>query len=175
MLPKPRQTTLEKEHRRAKWLALGKDVRTAQDHYAYMAKKIAINHGHHTEGDKLKLTEFVKNHHKELYEEYGKLIKEELQVFRDEVDDLRLEKKTALHANAKGIQKDIDNMFNLFKQEFHALEQHTGCSGFYIAICGDVEHYNEPKIYMGSETESFFKDVLNMNLANSQCSTKHMW
>jgi hypothetical protein len=42
--PKARLTTLEKQHRRTKWLALAHDVKAAQDEYADTAKKIAKGH-----------------------------------------------------------------------------------------------------------------------------------
>jgi len=38
----------------------------------------------------------------------------------------------------------------------------TGVQGFYIAVRGSVEDYNEPKVYFSDKAVSFVKNVLKM-------------
>ncbi|KAF8592625.1 hypothetical protein K439DRAFT_1610393 [Ramaria rubella] len=117
----------------------------------------------HEEGSIWNLVQYVVQHHEELEKAYAQLNEEEKEGFRKCVNETRAEKKTMVWVNPKAIQKDMNNMFEVLKQEFYSLEQRTGCKAFYIGICGDVEHHSDPKIYMGPETKKFFKDVLNMN------------
>ncbi|KAF8577840.1 hypothetical protein K439DRAFT_1621807 [Ramaria rubella] len=117
----------------------------------------------HTEGSKWNLVQYVSQHHEELKKAYAELHKDEKEGFRKYVNGTHVEKKTMAQANPKAIQKDMDNMFEVLKQEFYSLEQHTGCKAFYIVVHGDVEHHSDLKIYMGPETKKFFKDVLNMD------------
>jgi hypothetical protein len=69
------------------------------------------------DGDEWKLPAFIQVHRQELNEGYEKLDDAQLEAFKDNVNELCVEKKTMPRTNTKGIQKDVDHTFDVFKQE----------------------------------------------------------
>ncbi|KAG1758949.1 hypothetical protein EDD22DRAFT_783245, partial [Suillus occidentalis] len=120
-----------------------------------------------TIGEWWKLPAFIAAHQAELTEGYRQLseaTKNDLQCDMNVFCESRIK---IVHSNPKALQKQVNAMFNSMEKEVHTgwmnITSRTGVEGFYVAVCGDVEHFHEAKIFCTPQVQSFVKEVLNLD------------
>ncbi|KAH7918583.1 hypothetical protein BV22DRAFT_1051637 [Leucogyrophana mollusca] len=114
-------------------------------------------------GDRYSLTRFLRERGEPVTRAYRELTATEMAVLRTTLAHVRKDRIRVIRTSPKAILKDINSTFDAMEGEWIAAHKHTGIEGFYFAVCGDLEHYNVPKVFCTERAEKFLKDILEID------------
>lgn len=124
-------------------------------------------------GDKYRLPKFISEHRDDLARQFRRLTEAQRKEYKLNIQTLRGEKQAVVRANPKAILKDFDTSFSAMEDEvgpsqsiilqvliwlhkqWTALTKRCGLEGFYIGVRGDIEHYNQAKVFCSEKAARF--------------------
>ncbi|KAG1726515.1 uncharacterized protein EDB91DRAFT_1086747 [Suillus paluster] len=110
-----------------------------------------------------KLPAFIAEHQQDLTAEYVHLSASQKEQLRHHVLNLRKNRIKIVRSNPKALQKQVNAMFESMEQEWQNITARTGVEGFYVAVCGDVEHFHESNIFYTPKAKSFIKEITHLD------------
>ncbi|KAG1756912.1 uncharacterized protein EDB91DRAFT_1041445, partial [Suillus paluster] len=120
-----------------------------------------------TTGERWKLPTFIAAHQAELMGGYCQLSEAAKNDLRRDINVFHESRVKIVHLNPKALQKQVNAIFHSMEKEVSTgwtnITSCTGVEGFYVAVCGHIEHFHEAKIFCTPKAQSFVKEVLNLD------------
>ncbi|KAI0056619.1 hypothetical protein BV25DRAFT_1832039 [Artomyces pyxidatus] len=115
-----------------------------------------LNQGR-AEGDRFKIGTVPEEEMEIMREEYRALTADEVAELKDECQQAREEKDTAVKLSSKAIEKDFNVTLKSINVQLEALMNRTGCEIILIGVRGNVANHQQPHVFVSDKAKSWLK------------------